>query len=87
MLFIPPHVRKMTPKLLQICGCEIFIIPKDMWIDLNIFRERLVTDLQHNSIRRHTRNSLFSTTSVACYKDNMFPDGECLHAIIKYDTQ
>ena len=35
---IPPKVSKMTPRLCQIFGCDIFIIPKDMWIDLNIFR-------------------------------------------------
>ena len=29
-LFITPQVRKMTPKLRQICRCEIFIIPKDI---------------------------------------------------------
>ena len=28
--FIPPQVRKMTPKLYHICGCELFIIPKDI---------------------------------------------------------
>ena len=31
--FIPPQVQKMTPKLCQICGCEIWIIPKYMQID------------------------------------------------------
>ena len=45
MLFIPPQVRKMPPKLRQICGCEICIIPKDMQIDLHIFRTIIVTDL------------------------------------------
>ena len=29
-LFIPTQVRKMTPKLRQICGCEICIIPNHM---------------------------------------------------------
>ena len=37
--FIPPQVRKMTPKLRQFFGCEICIITKDMNIVLNIFRE------------------------------------------------
>ena len=55
-----------------------------MQIDLNISRTRLVTDLQHMSVGRHTRNSLFSTTSYARYKHIMFLDGECLHAYIKY---
>ena len=27
-MFKPPQVRKMTPKLRQICGCDLFIIPK-----------------------------------------------------------
>ena len=53
--FSPPHVRKITPKLRQICGCVICIITKDMHIDLNIFRTRLVTYLQQNSVGRHTR--------------------------------
>ena len=29
-LFIPTQVRKMTPKLRQICGCEICIISNHM---------------------------------------------------------
>ena len=41
--FIPPQVCKMTPKLLQIYGCKICIIPKDTQMDLNRFRTRLVT--------------------------------------------
>ena len=28
--FIPPQVRKMTPKLCHICRCELCIIPKDV---------------------------------------------------------
>ena len=44
-LFIPQQVRKMTPKLLQICGCEIFIVPKDVKIDLDRFRKIIVSDL------------------------------------------
>ena len=58
-----------------------------MQIDLNIFRMRLVIYLQHKYVGRHTRNILFSTTSGAYYKDNMFTDGECLHATIKDATQ
>ena len=54
-----------------------------MHIDLNIFRTIPVTDLRHKYLGRHTRNSLFSTTSAAHYKDKVFPDGECLHATIK----
>ena len=40
--FIPPQVRKMYPKLRQICGCELCIIPKDIQIGLNIFITILV---------------------------------------------
>ena len=36
-LFIPPQVRKIAPKLRQICGFEFCIIPQDMQIDLNTF--------------------------------------------------
>ena len=43
--FIPPQVRKITPRLRKICGCEICIIPKDMCIDLNILIKNTVTDL------------------------------------------
>ena len=32
-LLIPPQVRKVTPKLRHIYGCEICIITKDMHID------------------------------------------------------
>ena len=32
-LFIPPQVRKTTPRLHQNCGCKLFIITKDMKID------------------------------------------------------
>ena len=53
----------------------------------NIFRTRLVTYLQHKSVGRHIRNSLFSTTSAAHYKDKVFLDGEFLHATIKYAAQ
>ena len=86
-MFIPPQVSKMTPKLRQICGCEICIIPKDMQIYLNIFRTILVTYLQQKYVGRHTRNILFSTTCYAHYKDEIFPCDECLHAIIKYSAQ
>ena len=44
--YIPPQVRKMTPKLHQICRCEIFIIQKDIHANLNRFRTIIVTDLQ-----------------------------------------
>ena len=77
----------MTPKLRQICGCDIIIISKDMWIDLNIYRTWFVTDLQQLSVGIHTQNSLFSTTSAAHYKDKVFPDGGFLHANIKYAAQ
>ena len=41
--FIPPKFSKMTPRLRQICGCDICIIPKDMHIDLDTFRTNIVT--------------------------------------------
>ena len=28
--FIPPQLCKITPKLCHICGCELYIIPKDV---------------------------------------------------------
>ena len=65
----------MTPKLRQIWGCEICIITKDMPIGLNIFRTRVVTDLQNNSVGRNTCNGLFITTSTEYYNDAVFPDG------------
>ena len=43
--FIPQQVCKMTPKLRQICGCEICIILKDMKVNLNIYITIIVTDL------------------------------------------
>ena len=66
--FIAPKVRKMTPKLCQICGCEICIITQDTQIDLNILITILVTYSQQKSFGIHTRNSLFSTTSAEHYK-------------------
>ena len=45
-LFIPPQVCKMAPKLRQIFGCELCIIPKDIQIDINRFITTLVTNLQ-----------------------------------------
>ena len=57
--FIPPQVRKMTPKLRQVCGCESCIIPKDMYIYLNIFRTRPVIYLQQKSVGRHTRATVY----------------------------
>ena len=85
--FIPPQVCKMTPKLRQICGFDICTIHKGINIDLNIFKTILVTNLQQKSVGRHTRNSLFSTTSNAHYKYKVFPDGGCLHGTIKYAAQ
>ena len=86
-LFIPPQVRKITPKSCQICGCELFIIPKDIQIDLNIPRTNLVTHLKHNYVGRHTHKSAYINTSAAHYKYNVFPYGECLHATIKDASQ
>ena len=85
--FLPPQVHKMTPKLRHIFGCEICIIPKNMHIDLNISRTRIVTYLQHKYVGRHTRNILFSSTSAAHYKDKLFPYGEYLHATMKDSAQ
>ena len=70
--FIIPQVRKMTPKLRHIRGCELCIIPKDMKVDLNRPGTRLVTGLKHKSVGRHILNSLFITTSDANYKDKVF---------------
>ena len=39
--FIPPQVSKITPKLRQICGCELCIITNDMQIDLKLNQEML----------------------------------------------
>ena len=85
--FIPPQVRKIKIKLRHICGCEICIIPKDIQIDLNRFRTRLLTDLQNNYVGRHTHNILFSTTTAAHNKEKVFPDGEYLPDTIKYSAQ
>ena len=87
MSFIPPKFCKMTLILHQICGCEIFVIPKDIKIDLNRLRTKFVSDLQHNYIGRHTQNSTFSTKSAAHYKEKFFPDGECLHDTTKDTNQ
>ena len=40
--FIPPQVRKMNPRLRQICGCEICTITKAVQIDLNWFNTKRV---------------------------------------------
>ena len=85
--FIPPKVQKMTPKLCQICGWEICIIPKGMQIDFNILRTRLVIYLQQKSVRCHTRNSLFITTSYEHFKHKVFPDGNFLQTTIKDEDQ
>ena len=81
--FIPPQVQKITPKLRKFCWCELCIIPKDVYIDSNIFRTRRVPYLQQKYVKSHTRNSLFSTTSSTHYKEKVFPDGDFLHATIK----
>ena len=82
--FIPPQVRKITSRLRQICGCDIYIIPKYIQIDLNIIISNLATNLQQKYIGRHTCNSVFSTKSDAHYKEEVFPDVDFLHAAIKY---
>ena len=40
--FKPQKFRKLTPRLRQICGCELCIIPKDIQIRLIIIRTKLV---------------------------------------------
>ena len=57
MSFIRTKSRKRTPKLRQICGFELYIITKDMHIDLNISIKNIVTDLQQKSVEIHTHNS------------------------------
>ena len=66
--FILPQVPKSTPKLRQLCGCELCIIPKDMQVDINGSRTRVIIYLQQTSFGIHTFNSLFSATSAAYYK-------------------
>ena len=83
-LLIPPQVWKMTTILRQICEYELCIITKDMNIDLNRLRTRLVTYLQQKSVGRNTHKFLSSNTSAAHYKDKVFQYGECLYATIKY---
>ena len=61
--FIPLQVRKMNPRLRQICGCEIFTIPKNIYIDLNIFKRNFVSDLKQKPVVRNTHTSVYSTTS------------------------
>ena len=77
----------MTPKLCRIWACELCIIKKDTQIDLNRSRTRLVIDLQHKSVGRHTCNSLFSTKSAAYYKDILLPNVEYLYTTIKDAVQ
>ena len=55
-----------------------------MQIGLIILRKNIVSYLEHNYVWRNTHNSAFSTTNDSHDKDKVFPDGECLHATIKY---
>ena len=80
---ILPQVPKSTPKLRQLCGCELCIIPKDMQVDINGSRTRVIIYLQQTSFGIHTCNSLFSATSAAYYKEKVFPYGECLQDTTK----
>ena len=73
----------MTPILRQICGCDICIIPKDLYIDLNIYRTNIVSYFQQIYVGRHIRNSPFSTKSYVNYKEKVVPYGEFLHANTK----
>ena len=77
----------MTPKLRQICGCALCMIPKDIQIDLNGFITRPAKYLQQKYFWIHTRNCLFITTIDAHYKDIVFLYGEYLHATIKNSAQ
>ena len=43
-----------------------------MQIDLNIFRIKLVLDLQHKSVGIHTLNIVYINTIAAHYKDTVF---------------
>ena len=72
MSFIPPQVCKMTPWLLHICVCEILLITKDTRIYLNIFKTKVLTDLQHKYVGIHLQNSGYSTTSATHYKEKLF---------------
>ena len=60
--FIQPQVCKTTPRLHQICGYEICIIHKDIQIDWNRLRTKLLTYLQHKSVGIHTWKSVYSNT-------------------------
>ena len=73
--FIPPQVRKMNPRLRQICGCEICTITKAVQIDLNRFNTKRVSYLQQKYIGIHTYNNAYSTTIAAHYKEKVFPGG------------
>ena len=53
----------MDPKLRKVFGCKIFIITKDMNMDLNIPRINLTTDLQQKCVGIHTRNSAYINKS------------------------
>ena len=48
--FILPQVWKITPRLHNICGFELCIIPKDMQIGWNIFRTSIVTYSHKNQL-------------------------------------
>ena len=85
--FIPHQIRKMNPILRQVCGFENFIITKDMQINLNTFRTKLVSYLQQYSVGRKTQNSVYSTISDVNYKEKVFPYGEFLHATIRDAAQ
>ena len=54
-----------------------------MNIDLNRSIRINVTYLEYNYVGRHTRNSLFSTTSSENFRYKVFPVGECLNDTIK----
>ena len=85
--FMPPQVRKMTPKLHQIYGCDIFITPKYMQIYLNRFRTIILIYLQHKYFGRHKRNILFITTSDENSKYIVFPEGAFFCATIRDAAQ
>ena len=58
-----------------------------MHIYLNTFIKNIVRYLQQKYVGRHKRNSAYSTTSDAHYKDKIFPYGVYLHATIKVADQ
>ena len=47
---IPPHIKYMTTKYKQMCGCEIFVMIKNLQNDLNQYRLSTIHRLEKISI-------------------------------------